>query len=220
MLDYLLSNKVSALELNTAKGWRRDNLSYLRDLVQLTSLTIIDLAIDSVEPIHFLANLRQLTVSTYCKTKIRFESFPKLEQCGLEWRAGSESLFDCVNLRELFVNRYRGKSSEPFGRLGGLVSLAVLNSPIAELHGLARLHNLLALRLANLRCLTSLAGIEGLFQLEELRIQTCRNIGAIPELEGLRNLKYLQLDNSDFMRISKTSWGPRRAPIGHFHGIY
>ena len=197
MLDYLAANSVCALELNTAKGWQRDDLSYLRDLVQLKSFTIIGLAIDSVEPIHFLINLRQLTVSTYCKTQIGFESFPQLEECALEWRAGSESLFDCVTLKKLFVNRYPGNFSEPFGRLVNLRSLAMLNSPIAELRGLGRLHKLRVLRLANLQALNSLAGIEGLTQLEELRIQTCRKIGAIAELVALQSLNYLQLDNID-----------------------
>jgi hypothetical protein len=48
MIDYLISNNVSELELNTAKGWQRDDLSYLQYLVHLKSFKIIDLAIESV----------------------------------------------------------------------------------------------------------------------------------------------------------------------------
>jgi Leucine-rich repeat (LRR) protein len=191
----LHEREVVELELNDAKGWRGNDLSFLSSLPQLKSFKIIDLKISSVEPIHFLTVLRSLEVITYCKTEIRFSVFPQLENCALEWRTKAGSLFDCKTLRRLFVNRYSGKNMEPFTRLGNLESLAILNAPIENLYGFGALKNLRFLRLGNLRRLTSLRGIGELTQLEELELHTCKSIGSIKEVGKLSRLRKLFLNN-------------------------
>jgi hypothetical protein len=159
MTDYLLENRIVDLELNHGKGWRGNDLSFLANLPQLQAFTIIDLSISSVDPIHFLPELRTLKVITYCRTEIRFSAFPGLEECALEWRPKARSLFDCATLRKLFVNRYKGKNVDLFAKLLNLESLAILNAPVENLSGISGLKKLRFLRLANLKRLMSLAGI-------------------------------------------------------------
>ena len=195
MALFLLDRHVVELELNDAKGWHGNDLAFLAELPQLRSLIIIDLQIPSVEPIHFLHDLRSLDVLTYCKTEIRFSAFPRLEECGLEWRPKAASLFDCTTLKSLFVNNYKGQNTDSFGRLTNLESLAILNAPIKDLTGLATLRKLRYLRIANLRTLTSLAGIQELTNLEELEIHTCRKIHSIDEIGYLCKLRELYLCN-------------------------
>lgn len=193
--DYLKNMTVSEMELNHAKGWHGDSLDFLSMFPSLSLLKIIDLNIDSVHPIHNLHKLRVLEVITYCKTAIRFDEFPNLEECSVEWRSRSTSLFDCVTLKHLFVNRYTGRDVNPFGQLINLESLAILNSPVENLRGLSGLRNLRSLRLGNLRNLTSLVGVEGLVCLEELEINTCRAIGSLAGIEHLLNLRKLCINN-------------------------
>jgi hypothetical protein len=195
MTGYLLNNGITDLELNDGKGWYGNDLSFLTNLQQLISFKIIDQKISSVDPIHFLFNLRALEITTYCKTEIKFLAFPKLEHCALEWRSKAASLFDCATLKKLFVNRYDGKDIVPFTRLVNLESLAILNAPVENLLGLSTLKKLRSLRLANLKRLTSLAGIEGLENLQELDIHTCRAIGSIEEISSLSQLQKLHLNN-------------------------
>lgn len=195
MTDYLLDNGIVELELNDGKGWRGSDLLFLAKLPQLESFKIIDLKISSVDPIHFLRELRVLEVTTYCQTEIRLSAFPRLEECDLEWRPKAASLFDCTTLKKLFVNRYDGKDVAPFARLVNLESLAILNAPVENLHGLSALKRLRSLRLANLKRLTSLAGIGRLENLEELEIHTCRAIGSIEEVGSLSRLQKLHLNN-------------------------
>ena len=195
MSSYLLDNGIVELELNTGKGWRGNDVSFLAVLPQLLSLIIIDFSISSVEPIHFLHSLRKLKIFTYCKTKIKFETFPQLEDCALEWRPKSTSLFDCLSLKKLFVNRYTGKDTSAFAKLINLESLAILNAPVRNLHGLETLKKLRFLRLANLRQLASLDGIEHLTNLEELNLDTCRAISSINEVAALISLRRLYLNN-------------------------
>jgi hypothetical protein len=80
----LLQNRVAELELNDGKGWRDNDLSFLRRLPDLKSLTIIDLSIRSIHEIHSLHNLRALNITTYCDTEIQFSAFTALEECALE----------------------------------------------------------------------------------------------------------------------------------------
>jgi len=195
MLPYLLAQGIVELELNDGKGWRGDDISFLADLPQLQSFKIIDLKIPSIEPIHFLRELKVLEIITYCKTEIRFTAFPKLEVCALEWRPKAVSLFECASLKSLFINRYTGKDFIAFAKLVNLESLAVLNAPVESLHGISSLQGLLSLRLGNLKRLKSLAGIEKLSKLVELEVQTCRSIGSITEIGALAHLRKLHLNN-------------------------
>jgi Leucine-rich repeat (LRR) protein len=195
MSGYLRDHGIVDLELNSGKGWRGSDLSFLANLPHLKSFKIIDFRISSVEPIHNLQELRTLEVTTYCQTEIRFLAFPQLEECALEWRPGATSIFECKQLKKLFVNRYDGEDVVPFLKLINLESLAILNAPVGNLRGLSALTRLRVLRLANLKRLKSLAGIEGLTELEELEIHTCRSIGSVEEIGFLSQLRRLYLNN-------------------------
>jgi hypothetical protein len=195
MVDHFRSNGVVELELNQGKGWRGTDISFLLELPNLVAFDIFDFSIGDISPIHSLHNLRQIGITTYCSTAIDFSAFPRLESCGLEWRRGAESLFDCATIIRLFVNRYKGKTVEPFSRLVKLEYLAILNAPVEDLSGLRSLVHLRALRLAGLRRLSSLRGIERLASLEELEIHTCRRIPSIEEVGNLPRLRQLYLNN-------------------------
>jgi hypothetical protein len=211
MTDCLLDNGIIELELNDGKGWRGSDLLFLAKLPMLESFKIVDFKISSVDPVHLLRELRALEIATYCRTEIRFSSFPRLEECALEWRPKAASLFDSTTLKKLFVNRYDGKDVASFARLVNLESLAILNAPVENLHRLGALKRLRSLRLADLKRLTSLAGIEGVANLEELEIHTCRSIGSIEEVGSLLRLRNLHLNNDGNIKSLK--------PLEKLHGL-
>jgi len=116
LIEYFQNNAVVELELNQAKGWRGQDLLFLATLPDLKSFEILDFRIRDIKPIHQLRHLKRLGITTYCSTAIDFSAFPALESCGLEWRAKAVSLFDCITLKELFVNRYKGTIVSPFAK--------------------------------------------------------------------------------------------------------
>jgi len=195
IFEQIRSRRCSELEINHAKGWSGADVSFLALVPWLQALKIIDLKISSIEPIHHLHELRGLEITTYCETPIRFSAFPHLEDCGLEWRPKSETVFECTTLKGLFLNNYTGRSLAPFSRLTNLESLAILNAPIETLDGIGSLGKLRVLRLANLRKLGSLNGVQSLSMLEELEVNTCPKIGSINEVAALTNLRKLHLNN-------------------------
>ena len=190
------SRQCVELELNYAKGWKGEDLSFLSNLHWLQGLKITHWTIESVERIHQLPQLRELEVFTYCNTPLRFDSFPQLENCSLEWRSKAESVFDCLTLKKLFINLFKGKDLNSFKRLKSLESLALLGAPLETLKGIEPLTRLRSLRLGDLRKLFSLSGIEALHELEELEVHTCRRVNSIEPIAALPKLQKLFIPNN------------------------
>ncbi len=71
-VQYLADNAVVELELNYAKGWHGQSLSFLAELPSLKAFEIFDFNIPDIKEIHRLHNLRRLGVTTYCSTEIDF----------------------------------------------------------------------------------------------------------------------------------------------------
>lgn len=187
---------VQDLDLNYAKGWVGTDLSFLPELPWLKSLHVVHREIQTVEPIHCLRELRSLNVVTYCRTPIRLEQFPFLESFGLDpWRSGSESVFDCKTLKDLFIYSYTGKSSAPFKSLANLECLQLLNCSLQEIADFASLNKVLKMRLTYFRNLASLDGIEGMTGLEELTIAKARGVHSLTPLCALKHLRVVNLDS-------------------------
>jgi len=201
-LELLIKNNIKELELNDGLGWHGENVDFLQYLPSLKSLIIIDFHIKSIEGIHFLKEIIEIQISTYCKIPINFKSFPNLQVCSFEWIKGSDSLFECKNIRKLFINNYKKTNSDIFLKFNHLEELSILNSNFENLQGLSELFNLKKIRIANLKKIISLRGIEQLNNLEELEIQKCKGIKSISEILKLSKLKrLLLLDMGDIETI-------------------
>lgn len=184
------------VELNSAKGWRGRDVQFLEMLPELLAVDILDFKLDTVEPIHCLHRLLALKVGTYCRTAIRFNEFPHLADCSLEWRPGCESLFSRTTLERLAIVHYDGKDLRTFSRLVGLERLVLMTAPLETLAGIEALTALRVLELAGMRKLRTLAGLERLRLLEELEIHTCRKIDSIEQVASLERLKRLAIPNN------------------------
>ncbi len=121
----------------------------------------------------------------------------------LEWRRGSESLFERSGLQRLYVNGYDGGSSDPFRALTALRELRLFNAKLTEIKAFARLEDLDCLQLRGLKGLVSLDGLQPLSTLDELEIQACPAVRSIEEIAGLKNLRRLLLiDDGEIESLS------------------
>ncbi len=190
---YMRENGIKSLLLNDARGWKGDNVSFLSELPFLEYFRILDWNIKDVSVINALKNLKLLEVSTYCKTVIDFKNFPHLEDCGFEWRAGSESLFFTTSLKKLFLNNYDQNDTSAFSTLSNLESLSIASSSAHDLHGLSSLAKLKFLGLYALKKLEFLDGIEKCVKVEKLEISMCKCFRSIEAIGNLQNLQYLEI---------------------------
>src|ERR1043165_7182478 len=127
---------VRELEINYARGFSHQDVEFLRDLTFLESLVLITYHISDISPIHSLTKLRAIDIGSRGeRTPIDFTYFERLEDCGVEWRAGSQSLFGCTTLRRLWLNKYPGKGTDPFRSLVNLEELYIASSPVESLPG-------------------------------------------------------------------------------------
>lgn len=202
-IKILNDSEIKELELNDGKGWSCNSLDFINNLPDLKALTIIDLKIENIEPIHFLKGLLKLEIITYCKTPLNFKSFPNLIECSLEWRRGSETLFELANLKTLFINNYDKKESNAFSSFSKLEDLSILNSKTVNLEGVSQLGELKKLRIANLKYLNDLKGLEYLKQLEVLEIQKCKSVNDVSPIFLINRLNHLSLIDLGVIRSLK-----------------
>ncbi len=184
------------MELNYAKGWRSSDLTFLRELSDLEAIDITDWNIDDVSAVNKLSRLRDLSISTYCKTILDFFNWPNLEQCSLEWRPGAASLFEHRGVKTIFINKFRGRDLSDFS---GMIQLETLRlkgpTRLESCRGIESLTRLTHFELALATKLNSLEHLESLTRVQHLVIHTCRKVGNISPLQALREIRELHLNN-------------------------
>ena len=173
-VTFIESGKADGLNLNYIKNWRSD-LEPLRDSQSIKFLTVNDYPPSETydySAIHTLTNLMHLSVYTSDKKEIDFSAFPILNSVALTWRPKAKSVFECIQLRHLFLGRYTEK----------------------DLTKLEQLKNLKYLRI-NLGSIISLNGLQEMTELEELMLMQATKLEDIDAILKLKHLKRLRIDN-------------------------
>lgn len=186
---------VREIELNYSKGWTQHDYSFLQQLTELEVLEITDWNAADVAPIHALSHLRRLKLFTYCKTPVDFGAFPLLEECALEWRPKSESLFTHRGVKKVFVNKCPLKDLRAMSLMTNLQSLSLASPKLESLQGVEDLTALTFLGVYVARRLTSLEGLQTAQSLTHLEVNDCSKIQDIAPLAALRGLRKLHLCN-------------------------
>jgi hypothetical protein len=203
---------VTALYLNTARGWIGDDCSFLGDLRNLEEINIVSGKISGLEAIEDLPHLEEISINGATDSKINFSRLTGLQKCFLHWWPGAQDVFRCESLRSLSLNSVKSFPLNWAGRLEHLVSLSIANSNLTELSELVSLKRLERLELVNckkienflpiasLRDLTwlditgtkLLRTLDGLVDLTSLQVLLLVDDGSIASLRPLVNLKSLR----------------------------
>jgi len=192
----MLSLGIRELECNSAKGWRGNNIDFVRELPWLEGFSLTSYKISDFSPLHNLNSLVYLSIAGHGKGLIDFSSFPKLECCFLEWWPGVKSVLKCSTLKRAYFNSCKVKHSEQLVQLGNLERFVLANGPINEVQHLGNFSKLDYLGLYLLRKVDCLKGLERLSSLEWLHIEGCRRITNLEPLSGLPSLEVLIIDDN------------------------
>ena len=166
--------KADGINLNYIKNWRTD-LEPLRNSQTIKCLVVNDYPPSmqyDYSAVQTLTNLQHLSINTTDKKEIDFSVFPVLTSVALTWRPKAKSLFRCVQLQRLFLNRYTGQ----------------------DLTELSNLKNLKFLRI-NLGSVTSLSGLKEITGLDELMLMQVTKLEYIEDMLTLMHLKRLRIVN-------------------------
>src|SRR5882724_4968361 len=68
--EFMLEHDIKALELNEAKGWKDEDVSFLAQIPWLERLELIPWALSDVSPVSSLTKLRRLNISMRWKKPV------------------------------------------------------------------------------------------------------------------------------------------------------
>ena len=149
-------------------------------------------------PVNHMTRLRGLSIDSW-RGDLMISRLRHLEWFGVvEVGHGQlDELFDNGHptLRLLSAGKYREPDLLPLEHLGGLMSLAVVDSrSLTTLDGLGALPRLLSLDLTTCPGLATLAGIEQAKTLQAVTLESCNKVDDISPLADLHDLRVVQIE--------------------------
>ena len=195
--QYVRAADIKAVYLNSAKGWKGTDFSFLDRLYRVEELNIIASKGEHLEAVEGMVQLRSLSLTCDTRSTIDFSLLGQLTDCYLLWWKGANSIFDASKLERLYLDGARLEDFAPLGNLSDLRYLTVANSNIADLEPLQTLHRLECLELINCRQLKQFETLGNLPGLDRLTIRGCKSLHDLGFLRSLRNLEVLILSDND-----------------------
>jgi len=195
-VQYALENDLMHFELNYAFGFREKDISFLDEIADyVQGITIVMSGEFDIDIIHKCKNLEYLAVSFLSNVKfpIEFDNFPKLKECYFKWRKGSESLFECKNLKLLSIGGYDKSDLKCFETINTIEYLNFWTSRTESLKGLEVFENLKKVELFKLRNLDSVQPLSFCSNIEEISISQCGKLTDVYTLNKIKRLNKLQL---------------------------
>jgi hypothetical protein len=184
--------KADGINLNYVRNWRTD-LEPLRNIQSIKCLIVNDYP-PSIQfdysAIFSLINLEHLSISTTDKNEINFSVFPLLKSVSLTWRKKAKSLFKCIQLESLVLNRYTGSDLSELSQLINLKFLRINLGSVVSLNGISELTGLEELMLMQV---TKLEDIEDLLKLKHLDCLTLDNCKRIKNIRAVKEMKVRKL---------------------------
>lgn len=190
LADFIEKNAIKAVYFNSSKGWTGEDYTFLSKLKGVEELDIIASSATGLTSVEQMDNLVELSISASCKEKIDFSKIRNLEKCYLYWMGGYEGIFDCSQLKSLYIDTPKLKDYSKISRLKTLEVLTIANSSIESVSLLLDLKSLKELELLNCRKLQDFSPIKECKDLRRLTIGGCK---LLFELDFLANCKHLEV---------------------------
>ena len=123
--QYVRAADIKAVYLNSAKGWKGTDFSFLDRLYRVEELNIIASRVEHLEAIEGMAQLRSLSLTCDTRSTVDFSRLGKLTDCYVLWWKGAKSIFRASTLERLYIDGARMDDFAPLENLQGLRSLLI-----------------------------------------------------------------------------------------------
>jgi len=184
---------VQELQLSRIGAVDRDSLDFLADVPWLKGFSLLDIAIEDIEGVHFLTELRYLHLSDYSRKRIDFGRFPFLEECYMEFNKNRRSVSTCHGLTRLSLQHYSYRDLVPIAALGKLKELWISQGSLGDISGIAAFPKLTEITLGLLKNLSDIGPLSFLDDLQVLTIQGCKRVNEVDALAKCRALRSLDI---------------------------
>jgi len=194
-LRQIKDTNIRNVELNAALGVVPGNgsLYFLKEFDFIEGISIVGNHKMDIKSIHYLSNLRLLSLPGEFDEAVDFSHFEKLNYCQIAWNSKIKNIQNLKFLNTLFLYKYKKQDLAEFRELTSLKKFCILQSTIRSLNGLENFALLEYLELAYLRNLESLNGIQSLKKLRNLDLTNTPKIDSLTSLESLKCLEALSI---------------------------
>jgi Leucine-rich repeat (LRR) protein len=203
IIDYIKNNSVAIISVDYFEGGAVPDHKILTQIPnKIIGIDTIDYEYD-FSYIYHLKNLKYFRFTTYTRNPIDFTQFPLLDDVFLEYWPQAKSIFECKNLRKLYISGFKTKTMDEYTNLTNLEKLSISSAPIADLKGIEKLKKLKSLSLDFLTKLENLSAIEKLTGLEELDLESMKkfpDINVVSKLTKLKKLGLVDCGNIDSLK--------------------
>lgn len=210
---------VDGLELNYARGYAGEDLSFLSDDLGIRRLQVLDRTLTDLTGVAEMRSLVELRVDSAPGTRLDVSGLASLRLLAADWEQ-VEGLDGPEQLHELVIAGYDAEDLTPLSDVRGLRVLELLGRPkVRSLAGVEQQRDLTSLKVANARQLDDfepLGALDGLRQilfesvpgfdrldrvrshphLRDLGFSDCGSIASLKPLQGLDELEYIGASGS------------------------
>jgi uncharacterized protein with PQ loop repeat len=175
---YMQKNKIYALRLTDAFGFKGHDISFIPDLSFLRSLELYCWEAKGVKVLESLPQLEVIGLQYKSAQKIDLSAFKNLRVALITWSKGLGSLLELPSIEKLNIQNYPHKNLEAISSMTHLKQLYLTSRKLESLKGIEKFGRLERLDLYNCPFLTSTAGTEQCPMLNSIEIEACNRVSA------------------------------------------
>ena len=191
IVDYINRESIQAIYLNQGEGWDGGDCSFLSEMPSLKCVHILAANLTGLSALEQLPNLEKVSLNGPTKEKIDFTKITNLEDAFLSWKKGYQSIFDCANLKRLYIDSIKINSIENFASIKSIASLTIGNCPISDISFLEDAASIETLALLNCRMLEDFSPISSCTTLKRLDVSGCKKLTNLDFVSTLHDLEVL-----------------------------
>jgi len=188
--------RLTAIYLNSAKGWIEHDVGFLREVPEIEEVGIIAPSVSGLEALECLKRLKELEITCSTQSVVDFTQLPVLDRIYVYWWPGAASLFRCSSLTRVHLDKVTKFPQRWAAQWGGLRELTLANCALTEISEVSALPLLEKLELLNLKRITDYSPIAQLGSLRWLAIRGCKSLLTLDIVRSLHALEVLLIEDA------------------------
>ena len=195
--EFLISNRINSLVLTRSANQEKEDMAMLAEIPLLEGLSFPDPYYPTLNVLKQLSNILYLNIKGKVGAPIPFESLPRLwcvyqnydkKTCG--------SIFKAQSLEYLFIDNYKGSSSEDFVPLSKIKRLGLIKFGLNEFDAIEHMPYIEHLGMGYNPKMMDISWIAQAQSLKSVSFTNCKNITNWQVLGSLTNLETIIIENA------------------------
>ena len=195
--EFLISNRINSLVLTRSANQEKEDMAMLAEIPLLEGLSFPDPYYPTLNVLKQLSNILYLNIKGKVGAPIPFESLPRLWCVYLNYdKKTCGSIFKAQSLEYLFIDNYKGSSSEDFVPLSKIKRLGLIKFGLNEFDAIEHMPYIEHLGMGYNPKMMDISWIAQAQSLKSVSFTNCKNITNWQVLGSLTNLETIIIENA------------------------